>query len=50
MSLEEKLQHLIDASKIRRSRYTEVKPTLEEAITELERLREIEFMYQGLCD
>lgn len=49
MSLEEKLQRLVEASRIRRSRYTEVKPTIEEALAELDRLREIEFIYQGLC-
>jgi hypothetical protein len=47
-TLEEKLQHVSDTAKARRVRYSEVKPIIEEAIAELERLREFEFMYQGL--
>lgn len=47
-TLEEKLQHISDMAKIRRCRYTEIKPIIEEAIAELDRLREIEFIYQGL--
>jgi hypothetical protein len=47
-TLEEKLQHISDTAKIRRTRFTEVTPIIEEAIAELERLREFEFMYQGL--
>jgi hypothetical protein len=46
--LEDKLQHLSYCAKIRRTRYTEVKPIIEEAIAELERLREIEFRYQSV--
>lgn len=50
MTLEENLQHLIECAGRRQIRYSEVLLTCEEALAELDRLREFEFMYQGLCD
>jgi peptide subunit release factor 1 (eRF1) len=49
-SLEDKLQGLVDAAYKKQTRYSEIILYCEQAIEEIERLREFEFMYQGLCD
>lgn len=50
MSVEDNLQHLADNARKGTVRPSEVILYCEQAITEIERLREFEFMYQGLCD